>query len=360
MRLFGDLLFSFFVGLLLPIQASINATLLDPLNNAMAPGFVSFFGGSVVLSLVYWIRPAAKESKKTFEIDSPRKILNKDNISSLKTVPVYLLIIPGLLGALYVAFAAFLGDKVGYSLFFVSLICGQMLSSLTADRIGLFGLQKIPPTKFRLFAVFFVILGSLVSVLDRLGDSLEETNLSTGELILYTFLSVCSGLGFGIQSPMNHKVVTLLKTFPHRVTLLSFTMGTLWLIPAIFIAIAFSGEKLDLNNLDEIEVWKFWGGPLGTIFVFATPRIGLGVFLTLCVAGQLVSSLLIDTFGLIEAEKVDLTATRVVGVVIVYIAVVLFRFESKIKGYFEKEVVEEEKSKERKTSEESSQGVEVA
>eukprot|EP00924_Labyrinthula_sp_SR-Ha-C_P009340 snap_masked-scaffold_2-processed-gene-20.18-mRNA-1 protein AED:1.00 eAED:1.00 QI:0/0/0/0/1/1/2/0/352 len=352
MHFFGDLLSSFLVGFLLPIQASINATLLVPLNNAMAPGLVSYIGATIALSLFFCIRPAGEGSKKNLEVDTPRKILNKQNIERFKTVPVYLLTIPGLLGALYVSFASFLGDIIGYSLFFVSLICGQMISSLTADCVGLFGLQKLPPTKFRLFAVLFVILGSLVSVLDRLGDTIDETNLSTSELVLYTFLSVCCGLIFGISPPMSYKIMTLLKTYPHRVSLWGQIMSILWLIPAIFIAVAASGEKVELNHLEEIEVWKFMGGPIGSFFSIATPRIGLGIFLTLIVAGQLVSSLLIDTFGLIEAVKVNLTATRVIGIVIVYIAVVLFKFEDQIKTFFEKDrLVVEEKIKEEKTGE---------
>eukprot|EP00924_Labyrinthula_sp_SR-Ha-C_P010913 snap_masked-scaffold_47-processed-gene-1.49-mRNA-1 protein AED:1.00 eAED:1.00 QI:0/0/0/0/1/1/2/0/361 len=339
----GDLILAFCTGLMLPIQATISAGLLEPFNNIMAPGFVSFVIAVLFLNFVFPFKP---DDKKFIKFDHPKNYINKETIELFGQTPKYLFIIPGFMGGVYVAFSTFIGDTIGYSLYFVALICGQMLSSLLADSIGFMGIQKLLPTKFRLTAVFIVLIGSVLSVVDRLTSSLEELDMEPLKLVGYVILSVGTGLIFGLQPPMNNRLRNSMKTYPHRITWYGSIAAAVWLIPFVAGYTLISGEELNTKNLDEVAWWKWTGGPIGTLFPFATPRIGMGVFLTVTIAGQLICSLFIDTFGLLEAQTVDLTASRVIGVMIVYIAVVMFRFEAQIKEKFGLEEKKEEEEKE--------------
>jgi len=63
--------------------------------------------------------------------------------------------------------------------------------------------------------------------------------------------------------------------------------------------------------------WLWLGGLMGAIIVssitFAGPRIGTFATVALLIAGQLVVALLIDSFGLLGADRIPATATRLAG-----------------------------------------------
>ena len=68
--------------------------------------------------------------------------------------------------------------------------------------------------------------------------------------------------------------------------------------------------------------WWYWvgGGGMGVVVVFTitvvTPRIGAAATIGLLIAGQLAMGALIDRYGWFGVDKVPLTATRVVGVLL--------------------------------------------
>jgi transporter family-2 protein len=76
--------------------------------------------------------------------------------------------------------------------------------------------------------------------------------------------------------------------------------------------------------------WNWIGGPLGAIIVFAgatlTPRLGAAAFIASVVAGQLVCSLALDTFGLLNIAQQPLSLGRITGVAMVFGGVLLVRY----------------------------------
>lgn len=76
--------------------------------------------------------------------------------------------------------------------------------------------------------------------------------------------------------------------------------------------------------------WNWIGGPLGALIVLAgatlTPRLGSAAFITAVIAGQVVSSLLFDHYGLLNVPQQGITATRVLGGLMVFAGVLLVRY----------------------------------
>jgi transporter family-2 protein len=76
--------------------------------------------------------------------------------------------------------------------------------------------------------------------------------------------------------------------------------------------------------------WNWIGGPLGAIIVFAgaslTPKLGAAAFIASVVAGQLVSSVVLDTFGLLHIAQQPLSLARIGGVAMVFGGVLLVRY----------------------------------
>jgi transporter family-2 protein len=76
--------------------------------------------------------------------------------------------------------------------------------------------------------------------------------------------------------------------------------------------------------------WNWIGGPLGALIVLAgatlTPKIGAAAFITAVVGGQVISSLLFDHYGLMNVPQQGITASRILGGLMVIAGVLLVRY----------------------------------
>ena len=57
-----------------------------------------------------------------------------------------------------------------------------------------------------------------------------------------------------------------------------------------------------------------------------TPRLGAAAFISAFVGGQLISSLALDHFGLMNVPQQSLSASRLLGAVMVFAGVLLVRY----------------------------------
>lgn len=75
--------------------------------------------------------------------------------------------------------------------------------------------------------------------------------------------------------------------------------------------------------------WNWIGGPLGAAIVLAgavlAPKLGAAAFIAAVVAGQLFCSILLDHFGLMNLPRQELTAARLLGVLLVFAGVLLVK-----------------------------------
>ncbi len=116
---------------------------------------------------------------------------------------------------------------------------------------------------------------------------------------------VCPGLlcriFISVQAAVNSQLAGALHANSVVAALISFSVGTVVLGIAAF-ARGGVGESLAL--LGQQPLWKLTGGMLGAAFVFGTvflaPRIGLLNLVVLVIAGQLIMSMAIDNFGLVQ------------------------------------------------------------
>jgi transporter family-2 protein len=76
--------------------------------------------------------------------------------------------------------------------------------------------------------------------------------------------------------------------------------------------------------------WMWIGGPLGALFVLAgaalTPRLGAATYITAVIAGQVLFSLLLDNYGLMNVPQQGMTTGRLAGGILVVGGVLLVRY----------------------------------
>ncbi|NBW86120.1 MAG: EamA-like transporter family protein, partial [Planctomycetia bacterium] len=76
--------------------------------------------------------------------------------------------------------------------------------------------------------------------------------------------------------------------------------------------------------------WNWLGGPLGALIVLSgaalTPKLGAAAFIAAFVGGQLICSLALDHYGLLNLPRQDLTPGRMLGAALVFAGVLLVRY----------------------------------
>jgi transporter family-2 protein len=112
--------------------------------------------------------------------------------------------------------------------------------------------------------------------------------------------------------------------FALHAPVLLFAIG---LIVTIAFALGLTQAWPDLRQLANARLADYSGGFIVAFYVITAtllaPRIGVGNFIVLAVSGQILSSALIDHFGLFGAATRPLDALRIVGMTLVVIGIVL-------------------------------------
>jgi bacterial/archaeal transporter family-2 protein len=138
-------------------------------------------------------------------------------------------------------------------------------------------------------------------------------------------IAVIAGVVLPVQTAVNNKMAVAVGS-PILGALVSFAVGTL----SILVYSIASGEPLSsLPSSKDAPAIAWIGGLLGAFFVTATiillPRIGVAMTISLIVAGQMITALIMDHFGLLGVEVRSMSLLRVIGVLLISLGVVLIR-----------------------------------
>lgn len=105
---------------------------------------------------------------------------------------------------------------------------------------------------------------------------------------------------------------------PVSASALSFLVGTLLLFAIVAIA---RQTPQSLASLSAAPWWAWAGGLLGAFFVVSsvvlTPRLGVAATFGFIIAGQMITSIVLDQFGLLQLPVQPATALRLVGAALV-------------------------------------------
>lgn len=134
---------------------------------------------------------------------------------------------------------------------------------------------------------------------------------------LLLFFAFAAGAATSVQIPVNASLRTHLS-HPMQATFVSFAVG---MLVSLSFCLAAGSSLPTAGGLAKIPWWAWTGGILGTLYVASSvvlsPKIGVAAMLSMVIAGQMVMSMLIDHFGLLNAAVYPVTPQRFVGAVLV-------------------------------------------
>jgi transporter family-2 protein len=132
-------------GGLIALQAPINAEAAARLGDPLAAATLSFCVGTaglLVLCLIF--------------------VRQNTDLAALGTLPLYVLIGGGLLGAMYVTVNLILAPRIGVAAIMALGIAGQLVTALLLDCFGAFGLAERGLTAGRVGGALLVMAGALL------------------------------------------------------------------------------------------------------------------------------------------------------------------------------------------------------
>lgn len=103
---------------------------------------------------------------------------------------------------------------MGFGLYFVLVVFGQICCSLVLDHVGFLGVPKLPFTRLRAAAAGLCLLGAVMAVIQHTTVS-HEVSVAVG--LLHAFLACCAGTLIRAPRVQHRTAVSRLTPCPPRV-----------------------------------------------------------------------------------------------------------------------------------------------
>jgi len=139
---------------------------------------------------------------------------------------------------------------------------------------------------------------------------------------LAVLLGVGAGCLVGMQAPINSRLGKSVGSV--QAATFSFLAGT----AVLLLVLAFVHDGFgDLGKVGRAPWWALVGGLLGAVYVtvalIAVRTLGASGLTAVVITGQLAISVAIDRFGLLGIAKQHIDASRIVGLALLVVGVVL-------------------------------------
>jgi transporter family-2 protein len=143
-------------------------------------------------------------------------------------------------------------------------------------------------------------------------------------LIIAYALAVCAGVSIVVQQGLNSNLRTALNSAAWS-GFASYAVGLLCM-GVLLLAVR---DPIPSAAAGRVPLWAWSGGLFGAIFIalgiLLVPRLGAAAFIALLVAGQMLSSLAFDQFGLLGVPQRAIDPGRLLGAALLVGGVFLIR-----------------------------------
>ena len=299
------LLVALAVGGLIPIQTAANSRLRASVGNKpVMPALISFSSAlffAVVATTVLRGNPVPQ-----FSADVP-----------------WWGWLGGVMGVCFVLGNILLFPRLGALETVVLPILGQVVMGLLVDRFGLFGAPAMPVSWMRVLGAAVVFAG-IVVVLRSGRRPVLEGDAEGLELAIFRVLGVLVGVCTAIQTSVNGYMGGIAGSSLHAGEI-NLAVGAVLLLVA-----ALMTSPRQLVRRPERGPWWMWlGGLVGATFVISgatlAPLLGTATTVIAFNAGTIAAGQALEARGAFGARKNPLTATRLVGLVVIFLGVLAVR-----------------------------------
>jgi bacterial/archaeal transporter family-2 protein len=289
-------------------QSRINGQLGSLIQDGFAAALISFGSGLLIVLVALIFLPNGRKG-----------IGRVATAIRQRDIPFWY-VLGGAGGASLVLSQGLVAATLGVALFSVGIVAGQTIGGAIVDRRGIGRMPARALTVQRVVGSALALAAVIVAASSQLSSTVPVW------MLVLPFLA---GLLQSAQQAVNGEIRVVSESVA-TATLANFTVGTTVLAIAFVIHSAIAGWPTRLPS----EPWLYLGGAIGVVFIAVAAAIvrSIGVLLLslASIAGQLVTSLLLDILAPTSREGV--TLTTILGTVLTLVAVVIAALPSRIRS----------------------------
>lgn len=139
-------------------------------------------------------------------------------------------------------------------------------------------------------------------------------------------LAVIAGAILPVQATMNAKMAKFAAS-PVLAALLSFLAGTVALIA--YVLATQPNVSAQLTGVRQAPLYVWLAGLMGAFYVVVSisllPRLGVALTFSLIIAGQMLVTLVVDHYGLLDVPVKTINVPRLIGILLIVGGVILIR-----------------------------------
>lgn len=144
--------------------------------------------------------------------------------------------------------------------------------------------------------------------------------------LIYILMALLGGIALSIQAAINSRLSVGIGDQPIIGAFISFAVGGLCLL---FLALQADWHSVS-QNISLQPWWRWIGGALGASIVFTSvflaPKLGITNTMFLFIIGQLMTGMVIDSYGLIQMPIRTIYWWKFVGMGVMFLGLFLFMF----------------------------------
>lgn len=145
-------------------------------------------------------------------------------------------------------------------------------------------------------------------------------------VVLLPLVALIAGAAVPFQAGSNAALGRLLG-HPLWAALVSLSVSVLMVLPALWLMRA---PPPSFAALTQAPWWAWFGGVAGVVYITAalilTPKLGAAGFIVCVIAGQVLSSLAIDQWGLMGLPERPVNLTRLLGVGLIVVGMLVVQW----------------------------------
>ncbi|HFK5654388.1 TPA: DMT family transporter [Enterobacter cloacae] len=153
--------------------------------------------------------------------------------------------------------------------------------------------------------------------------------------MIYYLIAFAAGLGITLQTTLNSQLARGLGGDPVTAALFSFAAGAFSLV---IYSLLRGGLFTTLAAIPSQPLWSLTGGLIGACALFSyvvlAPKIGFSALFGLAIVGQLLSSQVIDHFGLLGAMRRPVSILKLSGMLVMLIGLAIMLFGDRLSERF--------------------------
>jgi transporter family-2 protein len=143
--------------------------------------------------------------------------------------------------------------------------------------------------------------------------------------VFFVILALLTGVTIAVQTGINTQLRSFLGS-PLQAVFVSFMVGTV----LVALTLVAKRDAPPLAKWAQMPWWMWLGGVCG-LFIVSTnivvaPRLGAALLISLAIAGQLGTALVLDHYGAFGFPVHTISPARVAGAVLLIAGVVLIRY----------------------------------